>query len=77
MKCTYNKERGSWVDSPEFNGITDAQRDELQDLLNQAGIDVMTFCENNGIDSLISIESQHFEAVKADVIKQGQGKAVA
>ncbi|MTD09863.1 AAA family ATPase [Acinetobacter sp. YIM 103518] len=77
LNCTFDMQRSAWVDSPEFNGITDAQRDELQDLLNQAGIDVMTFCENNGIDSLISIEAQHFEAVKADVIKQGQGKAVA
>ena len=75
LGSTYDKEKKRWIEPVEFNGITDAQRDELQELLNQAGIDVMTFCENNGIDSLISIESQHFEAVKADLIKQGQAVA--
>ncbi|WOE32783.1 MULTISPECIES: ATP-binding protein [unclassified Acinetobacter] len=73
---TYNKQSTKWIEIEIVQSkITDAQRDELQDLLNQAGIDVMTFCENNGIDSLISIEAQHFEAVKASIINKG--KAVA
>lgn len=37
----------------------------------------MTFCEDQGIDSLLGIEAQHFEAVKAHIIKQGQGEAIA
>ena len=77
LNFTFDKQRNSWVEPPEFNSITDAQRDELQDLLAQHGIDVMKFCEDQGIDSLVSIDAQNFEAVKADIINQGQGKAVA
>ena len=79
LNCTFNMNLQKWINPPEFNGISEAQRDELQDLLAQAGIDVMTYCEDQGIDSLLGIEAQHFENVKAHIINttQGQGKAIA
>ena len=75
----FDKGRNAWVDPPEFNGISDAQRDELQNLLSDIGIDVQTFCEDKGIDSLMAIELQHFENVKSELINstQGQGQAIA
>ena len=79
LNCTFNMNLQKWINPPEFNGISEAQRDELQDLLAQAGIDVMTYCEDQGIDSLLAIEAQHFENVKAHIINttQGQGRAIA
>ena len=79
LNCTFNMNLQKWINPPEFNGISEAQRDELQDLLAQAGIDVMTYCEDQGIDSLLGIEAQHFENVKAHIINttQGQGRAIA
>lgn len=79
LNCTFNMNLQKWMNPPEFNGISEAQRDELQELLAQAGIDVMTYCEDQGIDSLLGIEAQHFENVKAQIINttQGQGRAIA
>ena len=79
LNCTFNINLQKWINPPEFNGISETQRDELQDLLAQAGIDVMTYCEDQGIDSLLGIEAQHFENVKAHIINttQGQGRAIA
>ena len=79
LNCTFNMNLQKWINPPEFNGISEAQRDELQDLLAQAGIDVMTYCEDQGIDSLLGIEAQHFENVKTHIINttQGQGSAIA
>ena len=79
LGCTFDIPRETWIEPLEFNGITDAQRDELQNLLAQANLDVMTFCENQGIDSLMAIESSKFNDVKAHIINttQGQGAAIA
>lgn len=79
LGCTFDIPREKWIEPPEFNGISDAQRDELQELLVQANLDVMTFCENQGIDSLMAIEASKFNDVKAYIINitQGQGAAIA
>ncbi|MEG2267718.1 MAG: ATP-binding protein [Acinetobacter sp.] len=79
LGCTFDIPRETWIEPPEFNGISDAQRDELQNLLAQANLDVMTFCENQGIDSLMAIEASKFNDVKAHIINttQGQGAAIA
>lgn len=79
MKSIFNKESKRWSNPPDFKGITDQQRDELQDLLDQAEMDVMTFCEDQGIESLYGIEAAHFANVKAHIINttQGQGEAIA
>ena len=68
-----------WINPAEFFGITDTQRDELQELLVQANLDVMTFCEDQGIESLMVIEASKFNDVKAHIINitQGQGRAIA
>lgn len=75
---SYIKEKCRWIE-PELTTITDAQRDELQTLLVDIGLDVMTFCKDKGIDSLMAIETQHFDNVKAELINttQGQGQAIA
>ena len=79
LGCTFDIPREIWIEPPEFNGITDVQRNELQELLAQANLDVMTFCENQGIDSLMAIEASKFNDVKAYIINttQGQGAAIA
>ncbi|TCM62342.1 AAA domain-containing protein [Acinetobacter calcoaceticus] len=68
MGCTFNKEINKYVGPVEFNAITGAQRDELQALLTERNIDVMTFCEDSGIDSLIAIDGSTFDAVKASIV---------
>ena len=70
LKCSYNKEKQYWMNPPEFNALSDAQRDEIQDLLAEQNIDVQTFCEDMGIDSLIAIPKEQFEAVKKEIINK-------
>lgn len=76
---TFDMNSSRWINPAEFFGITDVQRDELQELLVQANLDVMTFCENQGIESLMVIEASKFNDVKAHIINitQGQGRAIA
>ena len=79
LGCTFDIPREKWIEPSEFNGISEAQRDELQELLVHANLDVMSFCENQGIDSLMAIEASKFNDVKAYIINttQGQGEAIA
>ena len=77
---TYNKEKVKWLELEVLStSITDTQRDELQSLLAQANLDVMTFCENQGIDSLMAIDASKFNDVKAHIINttQAQGASIA
>lgn len=76
---TFDMNSSRWINPAEFFGITDTQRDELQGLLVQANLDVMTFCEDQGIESLMVIEASKFNDVKAHIINitQGQGRAIA
>ncbi|NDN13069.1 hypothetical protein GY162_18575, partial [Acinetobacter baumannii] len=57
LNCTFDKQRGTWISPPEFNGISDQQRDELQNFIAERGLDVKTVCEHLGIDALIQIEA--------------------
>ena len=68
LKCTYNKEKKRWYDAPQFVGITDEQRDELQDLLTEKNIDVKGFCESNNLENLLQLEASQFEACKAFIL---------
>lgn len=79
LGCTFDKPRETWIEPLDFTGISDAQRDELQELLDQANLDVMTFCENQGIDSLMAIDASKFNDVKAHIINttQAQGALIA
>lgn len=72
---TFDKQLMRWVDPKEFIGITDQQRDELQDLLDKADLDVAQFCIEMGIDSLMQIEADEFESVKADITKLALGQS--
>ena len=76
---TFDMNSSRWINPAEFVGISDIQRDELQELLVQANLDVMTFCEDQGIESLMVIEASKFNDVKAHIINitQGQGRAIA
>lgn len=69
MKCTFDKEKKRWYENTPFIGITDAQRDELQDLLISSNMDVMAFCQSQGIDALIQIEASNFNNVKALIVE--------
>lgn len=76
---TFDINSSRWINPAEFVGISDIQRDELQDLLAKAELDIKTFCEEQGIDALTQIEACRFNDVKAHIINttQGQGKAIA
>ena len=37
LNCTFDKQRGTWISPPEFNGISDQQRDELQNFIAERG----------------------------------------
>ena len=76
---TFDINSSRWINPAEFVGISDIQRDELQDLLAKAELDIKTFCENQGIDALTQIEASKFNDVKAHIINttQGQGEAIA
>ncbi|WP_445536102.1 ATP-binding protein [Acinetobacter sp. G18] len=67
LNCTFDKERGVWISPPEFNGISDEQRDELQNFIAERGLDVKTVCEHFGIDALTQIEAAKLTAVKQDI----------
>ncbi|EMO0027185.1 hypothetical protein ILR74_18510, partial [Acinetobacter baumannii] len=60
-------QRGTWISPPEFNGISDQQRDELQNFIAERGLDVKTVCEHFGIDALIQIEAAKLTAVKQEI----------
>lgn len=77
LGSTFNKETKRWSNPPDFLGITDEQRDEIQELLSTAQIDVMSFCESQNIDALTQIESEKFELVKSIILQTPQGQAEA
>lgn len=67
MKCTFDKEKKRWFNPPQFKGITDTQRDELQAFIDERGLDVKTVCEHLGIDALTQIESANLQEVKNEL----------
>lgn len=67
LKCNFDKERDTWISPPEFNGINEIQRDELQAFISERGLDVKTVCEHLGIDSLMQIDLSQIQVVKQDI----------
>lgn len=67
LNCTFDKEKSRWFNPPEFKGVTDQQRDELQAFIDERGLDVKAVCEHLGIDALTQIESNQLSAVKAEI----------
>lgn len=65
---SFDKDRNAWINPPEFNAISDAQRDELLEIIHD-NLDTKELCEHLGIDSLSAIEAQSFESVKAEIIR--------
>ncbi|NDM34895.1 AAA family ATPase, partial [Acinetobacter baumannii] len=74
LNCQYDKERNSWISPPEFNGISDKQRDQLQAFIDERGLDVKTVCEYLGIDSLMQIEVAKLQAVQVEIEKLAKGE---
>lgn len=71
LNCAFDKERNCWANPPEFNAISDIQRDELLDLITSLNLDTKAVCEHLGIDALTEIELKHFNDVKAEIINIG------
>ena len=55
------------MNPPEFKGISEKQRDQLQAFIDERGLDVKTICEHFGIDSLMQIEVGQFKAVQQEI----------
>ncbi|ENV46804.1 hypothetical protein P255_00954 [Acinetobacter brisouii CIP 110357] len=67
LKCKFNKESNKWGNPPEFQAISDEQRDQLQAFIAERGLDVKTVCEHLGIDALTQIDVNTLTAVQADI----------
>ena len=67
LECTFDKNQNKWVNKPEFNGISDQQRDQLQAFIDERGLDAKTVCEHLGIDNLLQIEASKLDAVQQDI----------
>ncbi|ENV48073.1 hypothetical protein P255_01453 [Acinetobacter brisouii CIP 110357] len=67
LKCKFNKESNKWYDPPEFQAISDEQRDQLQAFIDERGLDVKSVCEHLGIDALTQIDVNTLTAVQADI----------
>ena len=67
LGCTFDIPRDTWIEPPEFNGISEALRDELQAFIDQCGLDVKTACEYLGIDSLMEIDSTQVQKVMKEL----------
>ena len=67
LGCNFDKNQNKWIGQPEFIGISDAQRDELQDFIAERGLDIKSVCEYLGLDALTQIEASKLEAVKQEI----------
>lgn len=68
LNCDFDEERRRWMEPPEFIGITNEQRDELQELLVQQGTDAKAFCEANNLENLLQIHASQFDDCKAFIL---------
>lgn len=76
----YDQNKKKFIDPKQntFYGISSEQRDQIQELLAQLNIDIVVFCEEQGIDSLMGIEAARFDDVIAYInTKTNQGAATA
>ncbi|MHA3052494.1 ATP-binding protein [Acinetobacter sp. ANC 4640] len=67
LKCKFNKETNKWNNPPEFQSISDEQRDQLQEFIDERGLDVKTVCEYLGIDALTQIDVNKLTAVQTEI----------
>lgn len=74
LGCNFDKNLNKWIGKPEFTGISNEQRDQLLEFIDERGLDAKTVCEHLGIDSLMQIEAAQLEAAKQEIdnlAKQG------
>ena len=72
--CDFDKKRETWINPAEFEGISEAHRDQLQAFIDERGLDTKTVCEHLGVDSLLQIEVSQIQAVQQEIdnlAKQG------
>jgi hypothetical protein len=70
----FNKQTNKWENPSEFQGISEAHRDQLQAFIDERGLDTKFVCEHLGIDSLLQIEISQIQAVQQEIdnlAKQG------
>ncbi len=67
MQCTYDKEKKRWFNPPNFVGINDQQLANLQEFIDERGLDAKTVCEHLGIDALNQIEASKLAAVQQEI----------
>jgi hypothetical protein len=74
LKLMLDKEKGRYFE-PDFIGISDEQRDNIQSLLADLGKDVREFCEEQGIESLLGIAASNYKTVVAHINSYKKGAA--
>ena len=70
----FNKQTNKWENPSEFQGISEAHRDQLQAFIDERGLDTKAVCEHLGIDSLLQIEVSQIQAAQQEIdnlAKQG------
>lgn len=67
LGCNFDKNLSKWIGQPEFDGISNEQRDQLLEFIDERGLDAKTVCEHLGIDNLLQIEAAKLEAVKQEI----------
>ena len=63
----FNKQTNKWENPSEFQGISEAHRDQLQAFIDERGLDTKTVCEYLGIDSLLQIEVTQLQAAQQEI----------
>lgn len=67
LGCNFDKNLNKWIGKPEFTGISNEQRDQLLEFIDERGLDAKTVCEHLGIDNLLQIEAAQLEAAKQEI----------
>jgi len=69
LHFVFDTEKNKYIDpnSRPVDLISEAQRDQLQVLIDTCGLDVKDVCEYLGIDALTQIEAANLQAVQNEI----------